>query len=158
MRSLKSIKYKAAFLLTVFTLNTVISFACSVGLDMGFNSSHHSHEKRAKRHSHGAKHTHGSHSHTNAHKHSAPPVAIKEKGSDQKDNCCNTKAVELQKLDKSSDHASAPVIKVPVLISLLTAFAGLEIRAESSVILSKTFIPQYYPPPDKRIIIQSFQI
>ena len=36
-----SIKLKAGFLLTVFGLNTVIGFACSVGMNMGFNSGHH---------------------------------------------------------------------------------------------------------------------
>ena len=161
MRSLKSIKYKAAFLLTVFTLNTFISFACSVGIDMGFNSSHHPGEKNVKTkqsHSHSSTHAHGSHSHATPHKHSTPSASINDKDPVQKDNCCNTKAVELQKQDKSADHSSNPVIKVPVFVSLLAALAGFEIKAELSTLLNKTFIPQYYPPPDRRIIIQSFQI
>lgn len=36
MKSTISIKIKAAFLLVVFALNTVVGFACSLGVDMGF--------------------------------------------------------------------------------------------------------------------------
>jgi Cu/Ag efflux protein CusF len=36
-----SIQLKAAFLIIVFSMNTVIGFACAIGLDMGFNSKHH---------------------------------------------------------------------------------------------------------------------
>jgi hypothetical protein len=168
MRSLKSIKLKAAFLLTVFTVNTLVSFACSVGLDMGFNTSHHSNEKKAKIHSHGHKHAHGiasdgkhshsAHSHATAHKHSHDLASGLQKNQDQKDNCCTEKSVELQKQDKSANHSSNPVIKIPVLVPFLAAFCGYEMEAELSPILHNLFIPQYYPPPDKRIIIQSFQI
>ena len=35
------IQLKAALLLLVFGLNTIIGFACAVGVDMGFNTSHH---------------------------------------------------------------------------------------------------------------------
>jgi len=41
MNQKRSIQFKAAFLLIAFSLNTVIGFACAVGLDMGFNSHHH---------------------------------------------------------------------------------------------------------------------
>ena len=168
MRSLKSIKLKAAFLLTVFTLNTLVSFGCSVGLDMGFNKSHHADEKKTRGHSHGLKHAHGealkskvshsTHSHSTPHKHSHDVASGSEKNQDQKDNCCNEKSVELQKQDKSANHSSSPVIKIPVLVSFLYVFSGLETKVELSPLLNKLFIPEYYPPPDKRIIIQSFQI
>ena len=167
MRSPKSIKFKAALLLTVFTVNTLVSFACSVGIDMGFNKGHHADEKKTKGHSHDHKHAHGeasegkhsnkTHSHAIAHKHSNDLASGDEKNQKQKD-CCNEKSVELQKHDKSANHSSNPVIKVPVLVPFLAAFFGFEIKAELSPVLHKLFIPQYYPPPDKRIIIQSFQI
>ena len=41
MKKNSSIQLKAAFLLIVFALNTVLGFACSMGLDMGYNKSHH---------------------------------------------------------------------------------------------------------------------
>lgn len=167
MRSPKSIKLKAAFLLTVFTFNILVSFACSVGIKMGFNNSHHIDERKKKSHSHShkhahgeaskGKHSHGGHSHATAHKHSNDLATGDQKDHGQKD-CCNEKSVELQKHDKSANHSSNPVIKVPVLVPFLAAFSGLEMKAELSPVLHKLFIPQYYPPPDKRVIIQSFQI
>ena len=36
-----SIKFKAIFLTIIFLLNTVVGFACTVGIDMGFNRGHH---------------------------------------------------------------------------------------------------------------------
>ena len=38
MKSSLSIQLKAALLLIVFAMNTVVGFACSIGLNMGFNS------------------------------------------------------------------------------------------------------------------------
>ena len=40
MRPTKSIQLKAAFLLLVFAFNTVLAFACSLGLKMGYNNRH----------------------------------------------------------------------------------------------------------------------
>ncbi len=57
-----SIQLKAAFLLIVFSLNTIVGFACAVGLDLGFNSSHHPDEEGRKTvvhvHADGEKHIH----------------------------------------------------------------------------------------------------
>lgn len=164
MNPRKSIKLKAAILLMVFAVNTMIFFACFVGIAMGFNRTHHADEQ--KRTSHDGKQLHESTTHATAHKHSG--VKSHNHSSDlagddqkhpvQKDNCCNDISVELQKLDKSANHSSNPVIKVPFFIAFLTTFSGLELRGPLSPLSNKAIIPQYYPPPDKRIIIQSFQI
>jgi len=57
-----SIKVKASFLLIVFTLNTIVGAACAMGLDMGFNSKHHSEPKPKQAavhvHANGKKHVH----------------------------------------------------------------------------------------------------
>ena len=42
-----SIQLKAAFLLLVFAFNTVVGFACAVGINMGFNAPHHHDEEEA---------------------------------------------------------------------------------------------------------------
>jgi hypothetical protein len=52
MKRSQSIKFKAIFLLVVFTLNTAVIFACAVGLEMGFNSSHHPEGLTVKAHDH----------------------------------------------------------------------------------------------------------
>ena len=72
MKRNKSIQLKAAFLLIVFSLNTVIGFACAVGLDMGFNSHHHCQENAIK--------TEGNHHHDEADVHHHQP-------NNEKDNC-----------------------------------------------------------------------
>jgi hypothetical protein len=41
MKKNRSIQLKAAILLMVFSLNTVVGFVCSLGLDIGYNSKHH---------------------------------------------------------------------------------------------------------------------
>ncbi|HEY5631199.1 MAG TPA: hypothetical protein VIR31_03660, partial [Nitrososphaeraceae archaeon] len=48
-------KIRALALLTVFSLNTVAGFACSVGVDMGYNAHHHEH---GKKHLHKHEHQH----------------------------------------------------------------------------------------------------
>lgn len=158
MTSRSSIKYKAAFLLTVFALNTVVAFACSIGVDMGFNRSHHGNANTKAGHSHKEKHSHGGHSRNADHKHLEAPASSHEHQSSKKDNCCNKTAIELQKFDKSSSHSPNPVVKIPVLLPLLFVFAGIELQAELNPVLNKTLIPQYYPPPDRRVLFQSFQI
>jgi hypothetical protein len=41
MTQLRKNKIRAIVLLTVFSLNTVAGFACSLGLNMGYNAHHH---------------------------------------------------------------------------------------------------------------------
>lgn len=73
MKKSKSIQLKAAFLLTVFALNTVVGFACSVGVDMGFNSGHHEEKNTGAVHVHanGKKHIHQPTPHKQGHDDSA---------------------------------------------------------------------------------------
>jgi hypothetical protein len=184
MNTSNSIKLKAAFLLTVFALNTVVGFACSVGLDMGFNNKHHQEEavQNSPSHSNGytddakASHHHEAATRSNHHETAGPSnhhqegVANKhhaegalsnhhEKKTTEKDDCCNKNAVELQQVDKSLIHASNFLVKAPVFVAFLSAFLGMELATAKAVATSsKYLIPQYYPPPDIRIAIQSFQI
>lgn len=62
MKSSTSIKLKAAFLLVVFATNTIVGFACSLGLDMGYNSKHHGEDAATEAvvhiHKDGKKHIH----------------------------------------------------------------------------------------------------
>ena len=57
-----SIQLKALFLLIVFASNTAVGFACSLGVDMDFNTSHHNTDEEATEvhvHADGKKHDHG---------------------------------------------------------------------------------------------------
>ena len=74
-----SIQLKAAFLLIVFSMNMIIGFACAIGIDMWFNTSHHEEtEIMAHEGSH--------HHHDEADKH--------HKSKDGKDNCCNDHVIK----------------------------------------------------------------
>ena len=54
-----STRWTAGFLTLIFTLNTIVGFACSLGINMGFNGSHH----------HGEENKDSKHDHTNGKKH-----------------------------------------------------------------------------------------
>lgn len=156
MKINKSMQLKAAFLLTVFALNTVVAFACSLGLKMGFNQKHH-HNENEEQVSSKPSHHH-SHRTEEHHEHNAGVAHHHEKGATDNDGCCNDKAIKIQQVDKSLSYGSNPVIKAPVFVVFLSAFLGLEIKKGNLDIVHKSVIPQYYPPPDIRIAIQSFQI
>lgn len=155
MKRNTSIKLKAAFLLTVFALNTVVGFACAIGIDMGFNSQHHHDDDEATEvsvhlHADGKKHEH--HNEPNKHHHD-------EKNSSKKDDCCNDKVTKFEQLDKSVAH-SLNIIHPIFFTSFLSAFYNVHLLHPSDVIIdNKHFVRSYHPPiPDIRIAIQSFQI
>ena len=62
MKKNRSIQLNAAFLLVVFSMNTIVGFACSLGLDMGYNSKHHGEDAATEAvvhiHKDGKKHVH----------------------------------------------------------------------------------------------------
>ncbi|MBE7170101.1 MAG: hypothetical protein INR73_05890 [Williamsia sp.] len=93
MTSRQRNKIRAFFLLVVFSLNTIMGFACSLGVDMGYNSKHHAHENHSPA---------NSHSHTSSHKHvHAKPFisGITLKASN--DDCCTGGATRFALVDKS---------------------------------------------------------
>src|SRR4249920_2925864 len=92
MKKTLSIQLKAAFLVLVFGFNTITGFACAIGIDMGFNKTHH-HEETTVPHVHadGKKHHHAT-----AHQHSHK---------DGKDDCCNDKVVKISQADKAVPQA-----------------------------------------------------
>ena len=179
MRQNKSIKLKAAFLLTVFALNTVVAFACSLGLNLGYNENHHSAEKlqpvaSAHSHSHApgtkphhhntpATHSHdgnAKHSHDSNHSHGDNTSASHqhEKSSSNEDDCCTDTAIKFQTEDKKLQQSQNVDIKAPVFVAFLSAFLGLDLAPQESTSTTKFLVPQFYPPPDIRIAIQSFLI
>ena len=154
MKINKSIQLKAAFLLTVFALNTVVAFACSLGVDMGFNKHHHDENEEPVV----AKHSH-QHSTPHHHEHNTGIAAHHhEKSEPGKDGCCNDKAIQFQQVDKSLRNTTNLLIKAPVFVAFMSAFYGVEMKNPLLALAHTVIIPQYYPPPDIRITIQSFQI
>ncbi len=150
MKRDNSIQLKAVFLLIVFSLNTVISFACAVGVDMGFNTSHHDEEQKVATH-------HNSHHHDKSHHH-GHAESDHHKSKRGKGNCCNDEVIKFAQIDKSVPQSVG--ISALFFTTFVSAFYNLDIVYTSQVDTRiKYFVRSYHPPiPDIRIAIQSFQI
>jgi hypothetical protein len=145
-----SIQFKAALLLVVFGLNTLVGFACAVGVDMGFNSAHHHDEVEAEVevHKDGKVHDHKHESHSHSHK-----------DKNGKDNCCKDSVVKLSLDDKSVPRSNTTIH--PVFFTAFVAiYYNVDIVYPSQVTGSVKYFARNYHPPieDIRIAIQSFQI
>lgn len=145
-----SIQAKAAFLLLVFALNTVVGFACSVGLNMGFNTRHHHTEAITTNTRH--HHDKADHHHTEADK--------DHHSKDSKDNCCKDKVVKFAQVDKAVPQSSGTGINPVFFTAFVASFFDFDISFASKAIPNvKYFVRSYHPPiPDIRIAIQSLQI
>lgn len=148
MISNRSIQLKAAFLLVVFSLNTLVGFACTMGLNMGFNSNHHKEEAvKVQIHTHkdGKKHEHKNPQHSH------------KESSNKKDDCCKEKVVKLQIADKNLDYSqiviNQPVINLPDIFYQVPVFRIVKGNVQEFIAC------HFHPPPrDIRVDIQSFQI
>ena len=150
MVTTRSIQFKAAFLLVVFALNTIVGFACSMGVDMGFNTSHHGPNLKGTVHIHkdGKKHLHKAGK--DKHHHDNTQAASK------KDDCCNNKVIKLQTSDKSFQYTHT-VIKAPEFT--INSFFQLLVFNTLKGVRQKEVDYYFHPPPrDIRIAIQSFLI
>ena len=155
MKKITSIQLKAAFLLGAFALNTIVGFACSIGMDMGFNNSHHKEEATVPSvhiHADGKKHEH--------HKEAAKQHQEEKKTpKKEKDGCCNDDVLDFQNLDKNLNQNSKTAIDAPALVAILSSFLGIDIfkvpEATRQLYTARYLFP---PPPDILISIQRFQI
>lgn len=154
MKGKTTIRFKAALLLTVFGLNTIIGFACSLGLDMGFNKPQHgkiTEEGTVHIHKDGKRHIHKKEASNATHHHTNKPTASK------KDDCCKEKIVKLQRGDKSAQY-SKTTVQVPVYVLPKDDTRIAPVQPVDPFL--QTDVPRHFHPPprDIRIAIQSFQI
>ena len=161
MKLSKSIRIKAAFLALVFALNPVIGFACSIDINMGFNSGHRleNHETEAVVHIHkdGKKHIHYEEKQDREKPH-AHHGGTKKHSEEKDKNCCNDQVKKFEELDKSLPHALYIVHPI-FLISFFDAYYSVDLPAILLVKNIKQFLRNDHPPiTDIRIAIQSFQI
>ena len=144
---------KALFLLVVFSLNTIAGFACSIGIDLGYNRHHH-HQDHP--------HTHKSaHHHDEAQEHHSDNAKLSAtlQSVNSTEDCCATVVTKFIQLDKTLAGQQG-VLSVPFII---LDFFGPSVPAiPPSVAVSNFFslvrrsCPLY--DTDIRIAIQSFQI
>ncbi|MEO8822495.1 MAG: hypothetical protein ABI366_02895 [Ginsengibacter sp.] len=158
MNQRRSIQYKAAFLLIAFSLNTIIGFACAVGLDMGFNSNHHKEELTdisIHIHTDGKQHRH----HDEVESHQEDANNHLHKTTNEEENCCHDRATEIAQQDKAiaqSINIVSPVFFTAFLAGFYNTGAPLSTGVDSHI---KYCARTHHPPiPDIRISIQSFQI
>lgn len=169
----QSIQVKAVFLLIVFSLSTVVSFACAAGLDMGYNEGHHKtqdapsateHSSNNDHHSKIADHTHAkvnteassSHENDNDH-HLSNSVNTKES---TPDDCCRDEAAKFEKSDKLSPQTLKYNLQVQsIALAIKPYFHVRSITYFLHTPNSRYFIRNHHPPiADTRIAIQSFLI
>jgi len=143
VKSNSTIQLKAIFLLIVFSLNTVIGFACSVGLDMGFNSKHHHHHHNGKSHHH---------HHDNS--------QINKSGASETGNCCNEGTTRFFQSDKLLVNTVNAGIEMPVaLIALHFLYISSHLSSfNSEIIKIQEVRPFVLNSRGIRVSIQSFQI
>jgi hypothetical protein len=168
-----SIKFKAAFLLIIFAFNTIVGFACVLGVDVGFNATHHHDEETENSvhiHANGEKHHHDEEAYNdledinlNAEHHQHNNESTKNhydsKESSEKDDCCNDKVIKLQNLDKNINQNSTYAFSHAIFIAIINNFFGLVFLNSHKTFPQKTRIRFFYPPPpDILISIQRFQI
>lgn len=170
MKLLSSIQIKAIVLLVVFSLNTAVGFACSIGMDLGYNNSHHQdvavqpathvhseHEghhqpepakKAVHSHSDGKEHDH----HSDLKK---PVSDVTDLPGD--DDCCTNEVYKFNSLDKNLTQQKSGIeyLALPVIneIAFIAADAG---NKSAPVLHSSRYL--FPPPPDILISIQKFQI
>lgn len=169
-----SIKLKALFLLVVFATNTAVGFACALGMDMGFNSPHHTETEQPKEvhiHDDGKKHVHEkaptevtTHVQEDGDKHqhnSEPakqtPVAGINLLTNDNGGCCTNEVQEFQYLDKNVSVNTG--INIPVFVAILSTYLDVDFSTALKNFPVNYKARFYYPPPpDIRIAIQRFQI
>ena len=151
------IQFKAAILTIVFLLNTVVGFACAVGINIGFDKVHHPDQRS----SHPVEYIHEndtSHHHV---KHKLDENSADHHASkSSKDNCCKDEVTKLVKAN--SLHQPGFDYSVLSLSSFILPSKVYYVQ-NSTVFPANT--PNAYliqhcrlPIPDVRITIQSFQI
>lgn len=163
MKRNPSINLKASFLLAVFALNTLAGFACSLGVDMGYNSKHHSKgnvDTIPHIYKDGKKNIRYEKKEKHSHKCSLEYVKAKEypEPGPEKD-CCGDQVRNFQFLDKTLPENSNIVHPV-FATAFFDAFYKTELFYLPDLVKDiKQFVRSYHPPISNiRIAIQSFQI
>lgn len=156
-------KIKAAFLLLVFALNTVVSFACSVGL-VDFSKEHHKHDAT---HSHDKANNHEKTSHhhdenvdLNNHQHLASDNNYSQ--SEEENNCCSDDVVKVSTLDKAVTTVNQNPLPLPVeVMAAIYAYILPDYYSQKLLVKPKPPFDRSWDLSDDtniRIAIQSFQI
>ncbi|WP_460557085.1 hypothetical protein [Ferruginibacter profundus] len=169
MKPPRAIQYKAFFLLVTFSMNTVIGFACSMGVDMGFNAHHHHSHEAGKHHEHSDADHHEEHDGENSHSHqheAIEPLHLDTGNntafftSQDEGNCCKDYVVGFNSVDKQLAKQNSTQLKITYLSPFIATFCFTESTNEKGYLQHLRIPPREidYSPPDIRVFIQSFLI
>lgn len=150
----RQLKYriKSLILLLVFSINTLAGFACSIGMNMGYNEGHHQHGKEPVKASTDHHHDH--------HDQEPQKSESKKEHHGGGEDCCGD-ITKLNLADKSVVNSIS--LQVPVFfIALVSQFILPEattfslLNNPTSYSLRRSW--NLHDHTDLRIVIQSFQI
>ncbi len=170
-----SIQFKAAFLLFVFSLSTIVGFACSVGLNTSLTADHHKEtaEPLQKGHEHGKSHKHPAsddHQHTPANHHEKQSDPHQEEADHHKkvsepqenpdDNCCKEEVAKFEKSEKRTPQSFNYNLQPQFVTLVFGTPTNIDVLASNVYLPSnKYFVRNHHPPiADIRLAIQSFLI
>ena len=149
MKSDRTIQFKALVLMIVFSFSTILSFACSLGLDMGYNSGHHSKKKKS----------------TSTHQCCEKPGISEGTSNDRQspvenDDCCTNSIINFQLMAKNISQSNID-FALPLSVhhhEMIVQMFSMEHFIISSVMNLYVFRTDQLPPLDIRVSIRSFQI
>jgi len=146
-----SIRIKAVFLLAVFSLNTLVGFACATGLNMGFNAKHHHDEETVSP-------AIGHHHKGATHHHEGKTSTVQKAREDN--NCCNDVVIKFSQVDKLLTHAINAGIELPVMLASLHFLYLSHLSSFTQGHGRSLPVPRPYVVDSRgiRVSIQSFQI
>lgn len=149
MRHPSIIKIKALSLLVIFSWSMVIGFACSLGIDMGYNRNHHQYLASAKS------------VHTAPACHVVANDSSDSKSESSNNDCCSDGVAKFLKLDKNAASllnvdVSRPVVE---LVYQLNFHFELTSGFQHAYLRDHRLMRSDHPPQkDVRTAIQSFLI
>ena len=137
-------------------MSTLVSFACAIGVEMGYNEKHHQ-EKAVKALSHHHDNSH-EHSDNKAHKHSKTVDTPSEKK--VADDCCKKEAKKFGQFDKIVSKVATDNNQQILLVAFIQTFYSFDLlKSNDLVSVKRNLYRGHHPPiPDRRIAIQSFLI
>jgi hypothetical protein len=146
-----TIKLKAAPLVIVSSISTIIGFACAMGGDMGFNyKHHHDDDEETPVPVNGKEHQHH---------HDESKYHHDSKQDSEKGGCCNDEVIKFQNLEKNLNQNNNRVIHPPPFATIVSNLWNINIF-NCAKALSLHYKARVFHPPihDILITIQRFQI
>ena len=161
MKQKNLISLKAMFLLFVFCMSTIVSFACAMGVEMGYNQKHHQEVSLESPSGHKHEHTENTkHEHADSAKHQHPKTDATHSKNKTDDDCCKKEAKKFGRFDKIVAKISLDTNQPVFFFSIVQSFYSFDLLESTQLTSFRSNLYRNHHPPisDKRIAIQFFLI